>query len=124
MINEENSPDCTKISEAFARRLDSFESERPVRAIVMLKRTAEERDGRGKSRGDRRAEAKARRQEGVTALLDELEGVLKNYGGKRLGAATTLGAVPVEVKVSGIEALARLDSVDAILEDQPISLNQ
>jgi hypothetical protein len=55
--------------------------------------------------------------------LAEIDRPLTHFGGKRLAlGVNALGSVPVESTPDGITALASLDSVKAILEDQPISL--
>ena len=61
------------------------------------------------------------RQSAETALPD-IDEVLRRFDGKRLSNnVSALGSIPVETTPAGIKALATLDQVKTILEDQPVS---
>ena len=54
-------------------------------------------------------------------MVDEVDGVLGRFDGKRLGdGVTALGTVLVEATPAGILALSESQHVDAVLEDQPL----
>ena len=56
-------------------------------------------------------------------VLDEVDAVLNRFGGsKSARGMDALGCVLVETTPAGIEALASIANVEAIMEDQPISL--
>ncbi len=62
------------------------------------------------------------REEGKP-FLSRMDELLKQYGGRRLSEdVNALGCVTVESSVEGIFALANLDFVKSILEDQAVSL--
>jgi len=110
-----------KISREFTARLDRLTPDQKVRAIVMLDIGATKAAGGRRARGERPETVTAIRETAEAALPD-LDGMLKRFAGRRLAAhADALGCVPVEATVQGILALASLDHVRAILEDQPIS---
>jgi hypothetical protein len=112
-----------KISTPFKMRLKHVKPQQKVRAIVLLHLNGPEvASGRRHSPSERQAAIEAMRKSAEPALV-EIDRVLRHFGGKRLGASVNaLGSIPVEATPDGITALATLDSVKAILEDQPISL--
>jgi hypothetical protein len=112
-----------KISTPFKMRLKHVKPQQKVRAVVLLHLDAPEvAPGRRQSPSERQAAVEAMRKVAEPAL-GEIDRVLGHFGGKRLGASVNaLGAISVEATPDGITALATLDSVKAILEDQPISL--
>jgi len=112
-----------KISPAFKVRLKHMEPQQKVHAIVILhSNDPAVSPGLRQSPAERRAVIEAMRKSAEPAL-DEIDRVLSHFGGKRLASSVNaLGYVPVEATPDGITALAKLDSVKAILEDQPISL--
>jgi sorbitol-specific phosphotransferase system component IIA len=112
-----------KISTTFRTRLNRMEPQQKVRAMVVLHLNGHEvAPGRRQSPAERQAAIEAMRQSAEPALA-EIDRVLRHFGGKRLAAnVNALGSIPVEAPPNGIVALATLDSVKAVLEDQPISL--
>jgi hypothetical protein len=113
----------SKISTAFGARLEDMNQQQKVHAIVMLRLgDTEVTLGRRQSPAECQAVIHAMRKSTEPALV-EIDCVLKQFGGKRLASSVNaLGAVAVETTPEGITTLATLDSVKAILEDQPISL--
>ncbi|HXH09224.1 MAG TPA: hypothetical protein VNP04_05605 [Alphaproteobacteria bacterium] len=112
-----------KISTAFKARLKRMGPREKLRAVVML-RLLEGNDtsGRRQSLSERHAAIDAVRKSAESGLV-EVDRVLKRFGGKRLApTVNALGAVPVETTADAITALAALEPVKAILEEQPISL--
>ena len=112
-----------KISTAFRARLDRMNRQQKIRAIVVLRLAdTEVTPARRQSPSQRQAMIEAMRKSAKPALA-EIDSVLRHFGGKRLApTVNALGSVPVEATPDGITALADLDSVKAILEDQSISL--
>jgi hypothetical protein len=114
-----------KISPALTQRLDAMAPGAHVRALVMLETAAspDEPPLRGRPRAvARRRAASATRAAGQSAL-PEIDRVLARHRGRRVAAAmNALGMVPVATTAAGVRALAALDRVKAIVEDQPIAL--
>jgi hypothetical protein len=112
-----------KISAAFRARLNRMNPQQKVHAIAVLRLgDAEVTPGRRQSPAERQAVIEAMHKSAEPALA-EIDRVLRHFGGKRLApSVNALGSVPVESTPGGITALASLDSVKAILEDQSISL--
>jgi hypothetical protein len=112
-----------KISTTFKMRLKHMEPHQKVRAIVVLHLNGHEvAPGRRQSPAERQAAIEAMHKSAEPALA-EIDRVLRHFGGKLLASSVNaLGSIPVEATPNGIAALATLDSVKAILEDQPISL--
>lgn len=112
-----------KISTPFKMRLKRMKPQQKVRAVVLLHLNAPEvAPGRRQSPSERQAAIEAIRKSAEPSLV-EIDRVLKHFGSKRLASSVNaLGSIPVESTPDGIAALATLDSVKAILEDQPISL--
>lgn len=116
-------PGDNKIGSAFRARLNRMNQQQKVRAIIVVRLgDTEVTPGRRQSPSQRQAVIEAMHKSAEPALA-EIDRVLRQFGGKRLASSVNaLGAVPVETTPEGITALATLDSVKAILEDQPISL--
>ena len=112
-----------KISAQFKARLDRLEPQQNVRAIVVLRtKDAGAMPTRRQSLAERQAAIEAMRKAAEPVLTD-IDRIIERFGGKRLTlGVNALGSIPVETTASGINALATLDHVKAILEDQPISL--
>jgi hypothetical protein len=69
----------------------------------------------------RRAEAGARMRTVAHDLLPAVDSLLTAHGGERLSAeATVLGTLAVETTPAGVQALARLPAVEAVLGDQEL----
>jgi hypothetical protein len=112
-----------KISPTFKMRLKHMDPQQKVGAIVVLHLNDHEAaPGRRQSPAERQATIEAMRKSAEPVLV-AIDRALRHFGGKRLGSSVNaLGSVPVEATPDGITALANLDSVKAILEDQQISL--
>ena len=53
--------------------------------------------------------------------LKEIEAILARFGGRKLAESTSaLGSLPFESTAAGVQALANLPQVTAILEDQKL----
>ena len=122
MAPSDRGPGRAKISSEFAKRVRRFAKDDLVRAIVTLAVPPGATPDATKNRRARRQEAIANRQSLSTTGLDALDAALAAHGGKRLGETTLLGTVAVETTPVGIDALAALDCVQSIMEDQPITL--
>jgi hypothetical protein len=71
-------------------------------------------------RGDRAAAIDAAKS-AAEPVIEEIDQVLRRYGGQRLGAgASSLDSVAVTATPEAARALGRLPGVDAIVEDQPV----
>jgi hypothetical protein len=69
----------------------------------------------------RRAETGARMRAAAHDLLPAVDLLLTSHGGVRLSAeATVLGTLAVETTSAGVQALARLPAVEAVLGDQEL----
>jgi hypothetical protein len=112
-----------KISRPFQSRLGTLGRSGRVRAIVMLNApAASQPSGVKPARGGRQAAVDEVRRSALPGLT-EIDGVLSRFEGKRFAdQVDALGCVPVETLPDGIRALARLECVKAIMEDQPITL--
>jgi hypothetical protein len=112
-----------RISTAFAARLNRLEPEQKVRAVLLLQRPKSgSARGERQSPADRRAAIEATRRS-TDAALSAVDRILSKYGGRRLAAgADALGSLPIETTTSGLLALAASKQVQAILEDQEISV--
>lgn len=112
-----------KVSPEFTARLNRLDPRQKLRAIVVLRREA---GATPRGRRASQAERRVRLQEIAEAtapLLAEIDRVLALHQGERLASkADALGCVPVATTPEGIHALADSDHVQAILEDQPVSL--
>jgi hypothetical protein len=110
-----------KISDEFADRLAALSDQQKVRAVIMpapyLVDSGEGRRVRGEERQARVAEARTRTEE----TFSEVDAVLAQTGGRRLTErGNALGFIVVETTVEGITAIADLNWVGTVLEDQPI----
>jgi hypothetical protein len=120
MADDNNYGLSDKLSNEFKRRLNGLKPGQKVRAIVLL-RTQDIARTRQAARNNRRTMIDAVRQSAETALPD-IDEVLRRFDGKRLSDnVSALGSISVEMTAAGIKALATLDQVKAILEDQPVS---
>lgn len=123
MPERSSAPQQSKISRAFATRLNRLGPRQKVQAIVML-RTGDARVAttQRRSRSNRQAAIEAMRKSAQQALV-EIDTILERFSGRRLAHnPDALGSIPVETTAAGISALAESPYVKAILEDQPISL--
>lgn len=111
-----------KISEVFEARLAGMASGTIVRAIVMIQvPPAAKPSGRRMTTAERMAVIEAVKQSAQTAF-PAIDKVLQPRGGKRLSeTASAIGSIIVEATPFDIRALAALEQVKAILEDQPVS---
>lgn len=110
-----------KISDEFADRLASLPDNQKVRAVIMpapyLVSSGEGRRVRGEERQARVREARTRTEE----TFSEVDAVLAETGGQRLTErGNALGFIVVETTADGITAIADLQWVGTVLEDQPI----
>lgn len=111
-----------KISPEFSDKLDRLEPKEKVRIVLMLFKSEGEKDIRRKSRIERKNSMKSILESSKKAV-PEIDEILKRYGGEKLASSPdVLGSIPVETTVAGVNALAQLKGVKAIVEDQPISL--
>ena len=91
--------------------------------IVLLRTGATETaHGRRQTPAARR-EAIAAVRKSAETVLPEIDRLLGQFDGKRLSEdVDALGAILVETTAEGVNALAALDQVKVIVEDQPVSL--
>ena len=108
-----------KISPALAARLGDRNGDEPFGVILSLD-VLPRRDRPAVSR-EQRAAAVAATAQRAAPVLAAIDAALAAHGGRRRAdRVSLLGTVPVETTVAGIYALADLDGVRAILEDQPL----
>lgn len=112
-----------KISPDFLEHLNRLSPEQTIRIIAMLLIKSRKQPSEVRlSPIERDATMKAVLKSGEQALI-EIDAVLDQYGGQKLAPRpNALGCIPIETTARGIRALASLDKVKAIMEDQPISL--
>jgi hypothetical protein len=107
-----------RISNEFQERLSRLKPGQMVQAIVLLQ-VKKDRSLRP-TRENRQATLEAVRKS-ASASLSGIDKVLSEHGGRRLTeGVSALGSIPVETTAEGIFALATLDQVKAVLEDQSI----
>jgi putative DNA methylase len=58
----------------------------------------------------------------AVAAVPAIEAILSRYGGRRIGEVTSLGTVAVETTAEGIRMLRATPVVQAVLEDEPLTL--
>ncbi len=104
-------------------RLDRMNPDQMIRIIVVLSPMSERREPKvrlTKHERDKKIEEMKRLHRPVLA---EIDAVLDRFGGsKSTRGMEALGCVLVETTAAGIEVLALIANVKAIMEDQPISL--
>ena len=111
-----------KISSEFSDKLDRLDPKEKVRIVLMLFKSEGKKITPRKSRIERK-NAMNSILESSKKAVPEIDKILKRYGGEKLASSPdVLGSIPVETTVAGVNALARLKDVKAIVEDQPISL--
>lgn len=114
--------DESKISSEFASRLERFAPGRKIRAIVLLDVETDTAGATRRLTSEERQAAMEAARIFAQSALPEIDELLVREDGKRLSEdVSALGSITVEATAQGIAALARLHSVKAILEDQPIS---
>lgn len=111
----------SKVSAQFRARLAHLKPKEKVRAIVLLNIEAVAPQSARQSPEDRQHTVKKIRESSQRAVKD-IDKVLQQLGGQRLGEPNALGALPVETTRSGISELAASDDVKAIVEDQELTL--
>jgi hypothetical protein len=123
MARRSNKPPNRKISPQFARRLAELAPDTIARAIVLLDIGPAPTVEKGRpSKAARQAIAESIQKAAAQALA-EVDRLLERSGGRRLRQDTDLfGSVPVEAPARSLLALAGLEQVRALLEDQPVSL--
>lgn len=106
-----------KVSAEFAARLARLPRDEQIRVIVLTRRgqpARQDTDAYG-----------AASQAAFGAVFSQIDGCLTATAGRRLTERpTALGHVVVETDRRGIHALAELEFVSAILEDQAIHLHR
>jgi hypothetical protein len=122
-----------KISPEFATRLNRLEPQQKVRVMVLLQIDSSQSDNGDRpshaplgrqSRTERRAKVQAVRNL-ADRSWDSISRILQRFGGCPLATRPdALGAIPVEITVAGVKALATCESVKAVLEDQAVMLGR
>jgi len=107
-----------KLSPEFAARLQHLDKSAEVEAIVVP--NVQRRDGTKRQSAAERNAAIENISRGVAPIMTEIDLVLHEFGGRRRNS-TAIGTITVATTADGIRALARLPSVQAVLENQPIT---
>jgi hypothetical protein len=108
-----------KISDQYRERLRKLGPGELSRALVILSLATPEEPGRRTTADQRRQLLSQRR--GDTTALHEIDAVIERHGGRRLSASLSgIGTVVVECTAGSLHALAELDRVKTIVEDQPL----
>ena len=115
--------DHEKVSKEFRSRLSKLAPEEKILALVLLDTTNSDLE---KGKRQTRAERRQRIEEIQTAAeeaVPEIDKVLSRYDGKRLAAkANAMGCIPIQASQAAVMAVAGLDRVKSIIENQVISL--
>lgn len=93
-----------------------------VRAVLLVGDTALGRSAQPRPDKARRRALQARRRAEGEAAVPAIDAILARYGGRRIGEVTSLGTVAVETTAEGIRMLRATPVVQAVLEDQPLTL--
>ena len=111
-----------KFGQEFRGRLAGMEQGATARAILLL-RVPERGSLTRRGNAQDRQEALRFVQEAAEASIAGIDAVLRRFGGSRLSEQpTAAGSLAVETTPEGLRALAELDAVRAVLEDQPLVL--
>ncbi len=111
----------SKISTEFAARLARMDDDEMVRAIVLPATRTQTATGDARSRSAQRAAAIANTRRASERVFDEIDAQLAQSGGRRVTQRpNSLGFIVVETTPKGVEALADMEWVSAVVEDQPI----
>jgi hypothetical protein len=106
-----------RIGPELDRRLRASGPDDRLRVVLLVAAPA----GAVARRRHRRADTGARIQAAARDLLPAVDSLLTAHGGERLSAeATVLGTLAVETTPAGVQALARLPAVEAVLGDQEL----
>jgi len=109
-----------KLSYQFEYRLDQYDPDTVVRAIVVLHRNrVAVPASRSLNRGERMAKLKNRKQT-MSLAFSQVKKTVTALNGRVLRKPDALGNVYVELMPSAIKSLANSEWVDAIMEDQKI----
>lgn len=119
---EQNIADRSKISPEFAGRLTSLAPQDKIRVIVLLQTPITNDASQNRlSRAERGVVMKNIRQSSSEALK-RINKIIKDFEGRKLTKqVNSLGSIPIEITVAGVDALAESDAVRFIIEDQGIS---
>ena len=107
----------SKISGSVVARLDNMTKGETIPVIVLIGQPGD-KGGRGKD--GKRERLMVLLEEETKEALPKIDQVLANYGGRRLESINSLGAVPVIATAPAVVALANIESVRSIIEDQPL----
>jgi hypothetical protein len=107
----------SKISASVVARLDNMTGEETIPVIILIGHPG---DMGRRGANDKREQLIVLLQEETKETLQKIDQVLETYGGRRLEAINSLGAVPVVATAPAVIALASIESVRSIIEDQPL----
>jgi hypothetical protein len=121
MMQTYDIPNQNKISSEFAARLTHLEHQQKIRVIVLLQiQDDEEPIEKRPSRIERQAKINEVRARADKAL-GYIDSIIQYFDGKPLVQRPyLLGAIPIEITVEGVKALAQSGIVRAVIEDQAI----
>lgn len=118
MRYQSGKPNRQKISPNFASLLKSFEPERKVRVVIVIKtRPVLQTNPKPQDSVTRKATVSSNRKY-TQPVLKDIDIILERFGGERLTKqANALGSILVETTPAGVLALAESKKVKAIRED-------
>lgn len=119
---EEKLPRNTKISAEFAGRLARLKPNEKIRAIVLLSKIRPSRGALGgRQTFVERKIAIERVLQSAEQALAEIDSTFDRFNGRRLAdKPNALASIPVETTPAGIRAIAGLNCVAAVIEDQEV----
>lgn len=111
-----------KISSQFRSRLSKLAPNETIRALVLVNTPERSENSKRPTRQQRRDRIAAIQTAAETAV-PKIDEVLARHGGQRLSEnVNALGFISIQATNKALLAVAQLDQVKSIIEDQPISL--
>jgi hypothetical protein len=115
-------PHHGKISVALATRLAQLSPRQKLRTIIVLQTGHLGRHaGKNRPTGEERQDEMYKSRLASSRVMEDIDGILERFDGRRLSQPTALGTIVVESTPPGIAALCASEYVKAILQDQPLS---
>ena len=112
-----------KIDPGFLNRINSLPANQIIHAILILSDETEYKQPETKQTKQERKEIMDFVLKSGKKAMQEINSILQAYGGTKLASSpNALGCISIASTGAGIKALACLDKVKAVMEDQPVYL--
>jgi hypothetical protein len=121
MYIESSEVDRNKLNPEFIARLNQLAPQQKIRVIVLLQsKGVENLAGKRQSRLERQATIQSFRESAAQSLTN-IDEIIQHFEGKLLvDCPDALGSISIEITPAGIEALAKSEAVNAVMEDKSI----